>query len=255
MRFAGHLPAVVALAATQVGYVERPGNRTKYGAWFGWDGVAWCAIFASWVFAHSGQQLPPLSNSKGVAYVPLIKQRAEATGQWRGAGYNPKPGDLCVFWFTSRPDHVEVVGGRGRLSDGRVHTFGGNTNYAGSRTGGMVVEALRRSNIHGFVAVDDVTPKGAAQTKPSTSPFTTGSTSPSKPTGDPDMVRFITSHADYGSRVVVISDDQGYREAGVTNSADANAFAAVMPSVQLSPKALQDLRAVHQATTANGRVR
>lgn len=69
------------------------------------------------------------------------------------------------------------------------------------------------------------------------------------------MVRFITSHKDYGSRVVVISDDQGYREAGVPTAADANAFASVMPSVSLSPKALQELRAVHQASTDNGRVR
>ena len=69
------------------------------------------------------------------------------------------------------------------------------------------------------------------------------------------MVRFLTSHAEYGSRLVVISDDQGYREWGVATAADANAFAAVVPSIQLSPKALQDLRAVHQATAANGRVR
>jgi len=92
-------------------------------------------------------------------------------------------------------------------------------------------------------------------TKPSTSPFTTGSPSTPKPPGDPDMVRFLTSHAEYGSRLVVISDDQGYRESGVATAADANAFAQVVPSIQLSPKALQDLRAMHQATTADGRVR
>ena len=98
---------------------------------------------------------------------------------------------------------------------------------------------------------------GSPSTKPSPSPspFTTGSTSTPKPTGDPDMVRFLTSHSEYGSRLVVISDDQGYRESGVATAADANAFAQVVPSIQLSPKALQDLRAAHQATTANGRVR
>lgn len=163
MRFAGHLAKVVALAKTQVGYVEGKGNRTKFGEWFGWNGVAWCAIYCSWLFALTGHQLPPLSNSKGVAYVPLVKQRAQETGQWRGPSYNPKPGDLVIFWFTNRPDHIEVVGEKGRLPDGRVHTYGGNTNYAGSRTGGMCVEAYRRSNIHGFVAVDDL---GGSTTPP-----------------------------------------------------------------------------------------
>ena len=69
------------------------------------------------------------------------------------------------------------------------------------------------------------------------------------------MVRFLTSHAEYGSRVVVISDDQGYREAGVPSRQDADAFAAVMPAVSLTPKMLQDLRTVHGASTENGRVR
>lgn len=73
--------------------------------------------------------------------------------------------------------------------------------------------------------------------------------------GEPDMVRFLTSHPEYGSRLVVISDDQGYRESGVPSSSDADAFAKVVPSVQLSPKALQELRAVHQASAQNGRVR
>lgn len=98
-------------------------------------------------------------------------------------------------------------------------------------------------------------PRPQVQPQPShsPSPFTTGP--PSPPTGDPDMVRFITSHAEYGSRLVVISDDQGYRESGVSSAADADAFAKVVPSIQLSPSALQTLRGVHQATTGNGRVR
>ncbi|HEV2071679.1 MAG TPA: hypothetical protein VGR26_17980 [Acidimicrobiales bacterium] len=35
---------VVAVANREVGVVERPTNRTKYGAWYGLDAQPWCAI-------------------------------------------------------------------------------------------------------------------------------------------------------------------------------------------------------------------
>ena len=156
MRFQVDIAKMLAMAASQLGYVERPTNRTKYGQWFGWDGVAWCAIWVSWCFAMAGSSMPKLSNSKGAAYCPTIATHAQQTGQWRGPGYNPKPGDLILFKFTNRIDHIGIVGPKARMADGRVHTYEGNTNAAGSRTGGMVAELYRRSGIAGFVVVDDL---------------------------------------------------------------------------------------------------
>jgi hypothetical protein len=46
--------AMVALARSQLGETEHPfgSNCTKFGAWYKFNCVAWCAIFLSWVVAH-----------------------------------------------------------------------------------------------------------------------------------------------------------------------------------------------------------
>ena len=152
-RFKGDPNRIMELARREIGTVERPVNRTEYGEWFGWNGVAWCAIFCSWVFWHAGSPFPPLSTAKGAAYVPAIKDHAIRTGQWRPKGsYTPKVGDLVLFWFTNRPDHIGIV--VAVLADGRIWTIEGNTNATGSRTGGMVATLYRRSSIHGFIEID-----------------------------------------------------------------------------------------------------
>lgn len=148
---------VIDLAQEQVGTVESPpnSNRQKYGDWFGWNGVAWCCIFVSWVFWHVGSPIPPIQTSKGCAYVPTMVAHAIKTGQWRPRGtYTPKPGDLIIFKFGDRYDHIGIV--KAILPDGRIWTIEGNTNAAGSRTGGGVWEVNRATRIAGFI---DVTPK------------------------------------------------------------------------------------------------
>lgn len=145
---------ILDLARRYIGTVEVPVNRTIFGEWFGWNGVAWCAIWISFIHWFGGAKIPPIQTAKGGAYVPTFVEHAKRTGQWRPAssGYIPKPTDLVIFWFTTRPDHialVEMVFGR---SD--IGTIEGNTNAAGSRTGGMVARLRRRSRIHGYIEVD-----------------------------------------------------------------------------------------------------
>jgi hypothetical protein len=145
---------VLDLAQRQVGTVESPpnSNRQKYGEWFGWNGVAWCCIFISWLFWNVGSPIPPIQTSRGCAYVPSMVAHAIKTGQWRPRGtYTPKPGDLIIFQFTNRPDHIGIV--KAVLADGRIWTIEGNTNAVGSRTGGGVWEVYRRSGILGFIEV------------------------------------------------------------------------------------------------------
>lgn len=143
---------VLDVARKEVGTVESPphSNRQKYGEWFGWNGVAWCAIFVSWVFWRIGSPIPPIQTKLGCAYVPTYVQHAIKTGQWRPVGtYTPKPGDLVIFKFTNRADHIAIV--IAVLNDGRIWTVEGNTNAGGSRTGGGVFELHRRSGIMGFI--------------------------------------------------------------------------------------------------------
>ena len=145
------------VASREVGTAEAPphSNRTKYGEWFQWNGVAWCAIFTSWVLRHSGGWMPRLSNAQGAAWVQGIYEHAKKTEQWRprNSGYIPKPGDLVLFRFTNRADHIAFV--ISRLADGRDWTVEGNTNAGGSRTGGSVQTLYRRTAVIGYVACDE----------------------------------------------------------------------------------------------------
>lgn len=144
---------VLAKGWSQRGISESPkySNIQPYGAWYGMNGVAWCAMFVSWTFWHGGSPLPPIRTSKGFAYCPDVVEWAVANGRWKSSG---ERGDIIVYKFGYRADHVGMV--LGRLSDGRYHTLEGNTDESGSPTGGKVMEKFRRSGIYGFVDVTNV---------------------------------------------------------------------------------------------------
>ena len=63
------MDVIVGTAEKEIGVVESPkdSNKTKYGKWFGLDGVAWCGMFVSWVYAIAGKQLPNIGFKKGFA--------------------------------------------------------------------------------------------------------------------------------------------------------------------------------------------
>lgn len=151
--------AVISKARSQLGTSEQPpfSNRQPYGAWYGMNGVAWCAIFVSWVFWHAGYPLPPIRTRKGFAYCPDIVNWAKRNDCWVDRNTRPEPGWIVLFDFpgdgVNRPSHVGIV--QGVLPDGRVHCLEGNTNGSGSRTGGKVMEHYRSvaGGIIGYVKV------------------------------------------------------------------------------------------------------
>ena len=160
--------AVIRTARSQLGYAESPSgsNRTKYGQWYGMDGVAWCAIFVSWCFWHSGNPLPRVTTAKGYAYVPEIVRYGQESGTWHSGLRDVAPGDILVWKFATgpnRPNHTSICGEKGLLPDGRVHSLDGNSNSGGSRTGGMVAELYRRTGAYGYVRV---TPKNTTPAPP-----------------------------------------------------------------------------------------
>lgn len=129
--------SLLRTVASQLGYVEAPTNRTRYGKWYPMDGVAWCAIFVSWGAAHSGNaDVIPKH-----AWTPSGAAWFKARGQWHTA--SPRPGDIAYFYNykAKRIAHVGIV--ESVLSDGRVRTIEGNSNAVGSRTGGMVCRLHR----------------------------------------------------------------------------------------------------------------
>ena len=157
---------VVAVAASQVGYIEGSSasgyngetggsnNYTEYGCFLGLtggSGHAWCAAFCAWSFYVA--EVTDLQGSQydtdnggniwADAYVPywseyLIEQgRYRAAYQFRNsysdlydASYVPQPGDL-VFFYTASGDYPGWEGHIGLVaySDGTyVYTLEGNTS-------------------------------------------------------------------------------------------------------------------------------
>jgi len=65
---------IIDIAFKEVGQTENPpnSNKTKYGKWFGLDGVAWCGIFVSWVYAQAGMYFPKLDFPKDMRAVKRL---------------------------------------------------------------------------------------------------------------------------------------------------------------------------------------
>lgn len=141
---------IIALAQSQLGVNESPpnSNRTPYTAWYGMVGP-WCAMFVSWVLYHAGFPLP-ITTALGFAYCPYGVAWFKNNGAWASKNTKPERGWIVFFDFIGRPSHVGIV--EGITPDGRIITLEGNTNGAGSRTGGAVMRHYRNvsSGIIGY---------------------------------------------------------------------------------------------------------
>jgi uncharacterized protein with LGFP repeats len=119
------VPAVVAFAASQVGYTDVPADTfcNKYTSYWGvgqgcgngLNAEEWCADFAAWVWRKSGAQFTygwgfGDLNAGAVSFY----RYAVAHGTWHpaGSGYVPRPGDAVVFGLDPSgtiADHVAIV--------------------------------------------------------------------------------------------------------------------------------------------------
>lgn len=145
---------VLACAASQIGYSRwaDPETGTKYGrwyarqtgyAWFGNNGVAYCAMFVSWVF---NQCKTKLFNSY-FAYVPYIEQAAQKQGRVV-AKTGAQPGDIITFDWNGDgvADHVGIVEAN---KGSYVQTIEGNTSASDQSNGGSVQRRTRAwSTVH-----------------------------------------------------------------------------------------------------------
>lgn len=126
------------LALTQVGVTEHPddSNLTKYGEWYGFNGVPWCAIFVSWAFSHVGR-------SMHYAYCPYILADALANRNGLSLTAHPVKGDLVLYdWDRDKvPDHVEIL--HTPPQNGTLVAVGGNTSLTDQSNGGQVMVRTR----------------------------------------------------------------------------------------------------------------
>ncbi|MCW5910126.1 MAG: peptidoglycan-binding protein [Cyclobacteriaceae bacterium] len=87
---------VLTIAEAENGTCETPthSNKTKYGAWYGLNGVPWCAIFVSWVFDRAGYPLNHIDTSRGFQYCHSAYNYWKANNCLTEA---PQPADIVIF--------------------------------------------------------------------------------------------------------------------------------------------------------------
>lgn len=142
---------IVDIARAEVGTKESPtnSNKTKYGVWFGMDGVFWCAIFVSYCYFKAGFPLKGLGYTKGFAGCQY------AHSIWKKSGEitkTPKAGDIVLFDWNKdgRFDHTEIF--VRDLGDGiHFETIGGNTGPANFSNGGQVMVCKRPYSLAIFI--------------------------------------------------------------------------------------------------------
>lgn len=143
---------ILRIAASQIGYSrwKDPETGTKYGRWyaavtkspyFGANGVPYCAMFVSWVFAQANQ---PVTGLPG-AYCPTMLSAETSAGLKVANKKDARPGDIIYFdWDGGVVDHVGIVE---KNFGSYVQTIEGNTSAgtAGSQGNGGLVARRTRS--------------------------------------------------------------------------------------------------------------
>lgn len=138
---------IANIAFAEVGYEESPknSNKTKYGQWFGLDGLAWCGMFVSWCYDKAGVPLGNIGFSKGFAGCQTAVAHFKKTGQITTM---PKVGDIVFFDWNGdkRYDHTGIFNGWKDREKGVFYTIEGNTSLSNQSNGGEVMSRTRSLN-------------------------------------------------------------------------------------------------------------
>lgn len=142
---------VIDVAKNEIGTIESPknSNKTKYGKWFGYDGVAWCGMFVSWCYDQAGVVLPKIGFSK-----PGFAGCQTAVAYFKKAGKittKPVSGDITFYDWNSdgRYDHTGLF--EKDNGDGTFDAIEGNTAIGNDSNGGKVMRRTRSYSTAIFV--------------------------------------------------------------------------------------------------------
>jgi hypothetical protein len=171
----GTVEELLAVTKAEVGYREHGRNRTKYGEWFGFNGVAWCSIWVAWCLARIGMDPRPFIDN--YASVELAFSGWKRLGRYVGK-MDIIPGDILWFKFpTGNHTGFAISKPYRRGLIWYVRTREGNTAVGNDRSGGGVDEKERKLSIVVAVARPAYRVPGSAPAQPpaSTTPDPTGS--------------------------------------------------------------------------------
>jgi hypothetical protein len=142
-------------ASGQIGTKESPAgsNLQKYGAWYGMNGVPWCAIFVSYCLSQAHYKKPNGELWK-YSYVPTIYNDALNGRYGMSLTHSPQPGDLVCYTFNGTPNaHVAFFDAwADKVNRYFFDDLGGNTGPVDMSNGGEVLRQRRNmSFVTGFV--------------------------------------------------------------------------------------------------------
>jgi hypothetical protein len=135
----------------EVGYREGANNHNKYGVWYGWDNVAYCAIGLT----YCAYEVGGASQIGGKwAYCPYWADWFRRRGMW--AKSTPARGDIVFFDWTGRQQngneqHVGAV--LGAVDSTHIKTVEFNTTSGSgnqSDGGGVFIRTRHTSTVVGY---------------------------------------------------------------------------------------------------------
>ena len=159
--------SIIDTAAAENGTKESPANsnKTKYGHWYGLDGVKWCAIFISYVYNKAGHPLEAVDRPRG------YQSCQSGYNFWKGKNRftkDPQPGDIVLYDWTGDGmcDHTGIFVKWIDADKTRFQSWEGNTAQGNDSDGGQVMlRERRRAMVRAFVvpmALDAAAPANTA---------------------------------------------------------------------------------------------
>lgn len=147
------LSKVIEAALADLSYTENPAgsNLTKFGEWYGVNGVPWCVQAIAYWFDKGGE-FKAFFNGGKTASCTRLMELYKAEGRWYTDGDYQK-GDIPIMTFskTREVQHCGLI--IGKSDDGGWVTVEGNTSpgLEGSQDrGGCVAKKIRyKANILG----------------------------------------------------------------------------------------------------------
>jgi peptidoglycan hydrolase-like protein with peptidoglycan-binding domain len=144
---------IIDIAASQNGEKESPpnSNKNKFGAWYGWNGYAWCAMYVSWVYDQAGHPLGHIDDDKG------FRDCNSGYRFWKNSGEltsSPQMGDIVLFSWNGdgKCNHVGIF--LKWVVEGKTfQSWEGNTAVGNDSDGGQVMLRNRNAtSVRAFVS-------------------------------------------------------------------------------------------------------
>jgi hypothetical protein len=147
----------LAEAKKHIGVKESPQGsyKQRFCAWYGFNGVPWCAEFVSYCYGVGAKSKAFVKGSR-YAYVPYIVADARAGRNGLQVTRDPKPGDVVTYnWDGGVADHVGLFKDWLSGAEGsEFHAIEGNTSVGNDSNGGEVMLRVRRiAQVETFVRV------------------------------------------------------------------------------------------------------